>query len=80
MPVTKSARKALKVAARRKSENDVIRASVRKAVKAVRLGGKEAGLDKAQSALAKAANKHVIHKNKARRLTSRLAKLTSTAK
>ncbi len=80
MPVTKSAKKALKVANRRKKENDLIRAKVKSAVKSLRSGAgikveetKEL-LQKAYKELDLAAKKHVIHKNKASRLKSRLAK------
>jgi len=75
MPNTKSAKKALKVSLRRKKENEFYRILIRKTVKAARRNPTEENLRLAQSALDKAAKKSVIHKNKARRLLSRLAKL-----
>lgn len=80
MPVTKSAKKALRVGARRRTENLLTKDIYKKAVKAVRkavtAGSKEVTdtLSKAQSALDKAAKSKTIHKNKASRLKSRLAK------
>lgn len=77
MPIIKSARKALRVSTRRKAENDVVRILLRKNIKAVRIKKTAAELIAAQSALAIAAKKNVIHKNKASRLTSRLAKVVA---
>jgi len=80
MPVTKSAKKALRVGARRKEENLITKALYKSAVKLVRKatqeGAKEASnlLSQAQSALDKAAKNKTIHPNKAARLKSRLAK------
>lgn len=80
MPVTKSAKKALSVAIRRHEENILHKASFKQAVKNVKKAvqtGTEGVADlfsKAQSALDKAAKKNTIHKNKASRLKSRLAK------
>ncbi len=84
MPVTSSAQKALKVALRRKNENDIVRAKVKSAVKGLRnatgANKEEANelLTKAYKELDLAAKKHVIHKNKASRLKSRLAKKIAT--
>lgn len=80
MPLTKSAKKALNVAKRRKLENDLIRARLKSAVKGVRLGVKNKTNDAAEKLtlayreLDIAAKKKVIHKNKADRLKSRLTK------
>jgi small subunit ribosomal protein S20 len=81
MPVTKSARKALRVATRRHEENLRQRSQYKKAVKAVKQAvesstGKVGEIfSKAQSALDKAAKHNTIHPNKAARLKSRLSKL-----
>lgn len=81
MPVTKSARKALRVATRRHGENLRQRSQYKKAVKAVRqavetsTGKLGEFFSKAQSALDKAAKHNTIHPNKAARLKSRLSKL-----
>jgi small subunit ribosomal protein S20 len=80
MPLTKSAKKALSVAKRRKLENDLVRARIKSAVKGVRLGVKNNAGDSAEKLtlayrkLDIAAKKKVIHKNKAARLKSRLTK------
>jgi len=80
MPVTKSAKKALRTAERRHEENLIQRDTYKKAVKAVRKAaltgtGSIAELfSKAQSTLDRAAKNNTIHKNKAARLKSRLAK------
>ena len=80
MPVTKSAKKALLVSIRRKGENDLVRAKLKSAVKGLKsaIANQEkdtaALLQIAYKELDLAAKKHVIHKNKASRLKSRLAK------
>lgn len=80
MPVTKSAKKALRVGARRKAENLVTKGLYKNAIKAVKkavvAGSGEVSdlLAKAQSALDKAAKSKTIHPNKAARLKSRMAK------
>lgn len=80
MPVTKSAKRALRIAHRRHEENLLSKDSFKKAVKGVKkaaeAGSKELGelFSKAQSALDTAAKNNTIHRNKAARLKSRLAK------
>lgn len=80
MPVTKSAKKALRVGARRKAENITIKGLYKQAVKLVRKAVQEGAaetselLSSAQSTLDKAAKSKTIHPNKAARLKSRLAK------
>lgn len=80
MPVTKSAKRAQRVAARRREENLKTKALYKSALKtarrAIELGAAELGemLSKASSALDTAAKSKGIHKNKAARLKSRLAK------
>ncbi len=86
MPIIKSAKKALKIEARRKEENDLTRAKVKSAVKGLKIAAKSEAKDvatvyaNAQKQLDLAAKKNVIHKNKAARLKSRLSKLVSPAK
>ena len=83
MPLTKSAKKALKVSKRQKAENDLVRANIKNALKSAKIAIKSKSKDaddllsKAYRELDLAAKKHVIHKNKASRLKSRLTK-TST--
>lgn len=80
MPVTSSAKKALKVSRRKKASNDLTRSKVKEALKSARFAienkDKDASLkiSKAYRELDMAAKKNVIHKNKAARLKSRLAK------
>lgn len=84
MPITKSAKKALKVEHRRKGENDLIRAKIKGAVKGVRIGLRNGASDMAEKLQAAyreldlAAKKNVIHKNKAARLKSRLSQAAGT--
>lgn len=80
MPLTKSARKALKVSIRRNKENNTVRANIKSAVKGARLGIAQNAddisgrLQKLYRELDIAAKKNVIHKNKAARLKSRITK------
>ncbi len=84
MPVTKSAKKALRVSARRKEENLAIKGLYKNAVKLVRKAVEQGTEDvqelvsSAQSTLNRAAKSKTIHKNKAARLMSRLAKKVAT--
>lgn len=78
MPLTKSAKKALRVSESNKIINDLTRAKVKSAVKGVKVAitqkAENAGdlLSKAYRELDIAAKKNIIHKNKASRLKSRL--------
>lgn len=81
MPIIKSAKKRVKVSAKARSHNLHTKRQVREALKAFTAAledGKPAGVTKAQaaamSAIDTAAKKNVIHKNKAARFKSRLAK------
>ena len=80
MPLTKSAKKALRVDRRHKAMNDLTRTKMKSALKAARLaivaGDKDSKtkIDAAYRQLDIAAKKNVIHKNRAARLKSRLAK------
>ncbi len=89
MPLTSSAKKALKVEKRRKIENDATRAKLKSALKGAKIAIREGKqpketselITKAYSEIDKAAKKHVIHKNKAARIKSRLTKkANATAK
>jgi len=81
MPITKSAKKALRQSLRRRARNlarkkDVrdVRVEIRKLVAAGKTKEAEALLPKAYKAFDKAAKRGVIKKNTAARLKSRLAK------
>lgn len=78
MPITKSAKKALRVSRRRREINLVwikkYKALLKKSRQAIEGKNKEAAklVAEAVKALDKAAKKNIIHKNKASRLKSRL--------
>src|SRR3982751_5673359 len=86
MPIIKSAKKRVKVAKKATIRNAKTKRSLKSAVKAF---GKALGatdkkkavkaLDKAKSELDKAAKKNVVHKNKAARKKSQLAKAAKKA-
>jgi small subunit ribosomal protein S20 len=80
MPIIKSAKKRVKVAARANVRNSMVRRNLRDAVKAFSVAvstGKPAEIAKTQtaavSAIDAAAKKNVIHKNKAARKKAQLA-------
>lgn len=75
MPVTKSAKGALKVAKRNTLQNSRIKRRVHMIVKEARESKTKASVNKAFSVLDRAAKIHVIHKNKAARLKGRLSAL-----
>lgn len=75
MPVTKSAKKALRVSRRKEAVNQKIKRQWKAAVKTVRTKSTGKNLKKAFSELDRAAKKGIIHTNKAARLKSRLTKL-----
>lgn len=82
MPITASAKKALRKAKTRRARNLVKKAAYKKAVRnyrklvaAKKLAEAAQALPAVMKALDKAAKTHVIEKNKASRLKSRLAKL-----
>ena len=86
MPIIKSAKKRVKVAAKARSRNLHTKRQVREALKgfaAALEGGKPAEIAKARtavfSALDTAAKKNVIHRNKAARFKARIAKRVKDA-
>lgn len=81
MPIIKSAKKRVKVAAKARSRNLHTRRSVREALKQLTAaieGAKSAEVTKAQaaavSALDRAVKKNILHVNKAARFKARMAK------
>ena len=68
MPITKSVKKSLKVSQRRRQENRRQEIALKKAIKTVT----PKTLPKTISLIDKAAKTHLIHKNKAARLKSKL--------
>ena len=86
MPIIKSAKKRVKVAAKARSRNIRTKRNLREAMKAFDkavAGGKSADIQKAQqeavSAIDIAAKKNVIHKNKASRQKAALSARAKTA-
>ncbi len=82
MPITKSAKKALRASARKKTNNDKQKKAFqnaekqfKKLVRAKKLSEAATSLSKAYKAIDKAAKNGVIKKNAAARKKSRLAKL-----
>ncbi len=82
MPITKSAKKALRQSLRRREQNqakkDAYKAVLKKIEKAAKTGKREeaeALLPALYKAVDKAAKTHVIAKNKASRIKSRASKL-----
>ncbi len=83
MPITSSAKKAIRVSKRKKAVNDVrtkaMKDAVKKIEKAVKAGNKDEAiklLSAAFAAVDKAAKRGVIKKNTASRKKSRLARIT----
>lgn len=75
MPITKRAIKKLRHDRIRTTQTDNVRRTLRKLIKAARVSPGKKTLSSAYQALDKATKKHIIHKNKAARLKSRLSKL-----
>lgn len=75
MPITKQAIKKLRHDKVRTKQTEKIRISLRRLIKSARISPSAASLAGVFTALDKAAKQHVIHKNKAARLKSRLSKL-----
>lgn len=74
MPIIAGAKKKLRQDIKRAEQNRLIETAFKKVLRDARKYPKPELLQKAYSALDMAAKKHVIHKNKANRLKSRLAK------
>jgi small subunit ribosomal protein S20 len=77
MPVTQSAKNALRQDRHRAKINQIVRLKIKKAVKSARTKPSATSLQAAYRELDRAAKKQVIHPNKAARLKSRLAHLFS---
>lgn len=70
MPILKSAKKAMRVSRRKEARN----ANQKKALYDAIRSASEKDINKVNSLIDKAAKKNIIHKNKAARLKSRLAR------
>jgi len=75
VPITKSALKALRKDKRKTRVNKLVRSRFRTACKKMQPHPTEEGLKSAFSCLDRAVKKKLIHKNKAARLKSKLARL-----
>ncbi len=80
MPITKSAKKALRKDKRRAQVNRKIKDRVKAALKKTRKNPNKKNLREVFSFLDRAAKKKVIHKNRANRLKSRLLDLAKKKK
>lgn len=78
MPVTKTAKRALRVSKRKQAVNSKIQSTLEASIRAAQKSGKKADVKRAVSNVDKAAKKNVIHKNKAARIKSRLTKKVSS--
>lgn len=77
MPVLKHAKKKLRQDKKRTVDNYKIKSTYKKLLKAARAKKSNDALSLAYQAIDKAAKKHIIHPNKAARLKSNIAKITS---
>lgn len=78
MPVTKQAKKKLRKDIRREKKNSVLKSKFKKTVKSTKKSPTVKKLSEATKIIDKAAKKNIIHKNKAARLKSRLARLSNS--
>lgn len=74
MPVTKTAKRALRVSSKKEKVNSKIRANMESKFRIAQKSGAKKDLSAAYSAIDTASKKNVIHANKAARLKSQLAK------
>jgi ribosomal protein S20 len=75
MPVTKTAKRALKSSAKKETINNLIIAKLEAAIRFAQKSKSKDKILKAISLADQAAKKKVIHKNKAARIKSKLSKL-----
>lgn len=75
MPVTKQAEKKLRRDKKQQAVNASHRATVRAAIKTMRKSPTKKQLEQVFTILDKSVKHHIVHKNKAARLKSRLSKL-----
>jgi len=80
MPVTKTAKRALRASKRKQTVNKIIINRLETAIRLARKGRKKANVIKAISLTDRVAKKKIIHKNKAARIKSQLSKLLPKTK
>jgi len=77
MPITSSAKKALRQSYRRRERNLIWKEKLKKAAKAAMSEKSQATLSQAYKVIDKSVKAGIIHRNKAARMKSRLAKIGS---
>lgn len=75
MPVTKTAKRALRVSKRKVEQNKLVRNNLEVAIRVAKRSKKEKDVVNASSLADRAAKRNVIHSNKASRIKSSLSKL-----
>jgi small subunit ribosomal protein S20 len=80
MPVTKTAKRALRGSLRKKRVNKALMTRLEIALRTAKKRKKEKDINTAFSLVDRAAKKKIIHKNKAARIKSSLSKLTTSKK
>lgn len=80
MPVTKTAKRALRVSRRKEEVNTVIRTRLETAIRIAKKKGGRKNILTAISLVDRASKRNVIHQNKAARIKSTLSKLLLQAK
>jgi len=80
MPVTKTAKRALRVSKKKAQINRLITANLEAAVRVAKKSHKTENIQKAISLTDRAAKKKFIHKNKAARIKSSLSRLLKPKK
>lgn len=80
MPIIKSAKKKLRKDKKRTKLNLIYKEDYKKTIKKLKKNKKTEFLEEAYSKIDKAAKKGIIHKNKAARLKSKVAKLFTVTK
>lgn len=79
MPVTKTAKRALRSQTRKEGVNDKIKRDLEIAIRVAKKNPTQKNIRQAISVTDRAAKKNVIHKNKAARMKSSLSKLIKTS-
>lgn len=76
MPIIKSAKKKLRQDRKKTTRNAAYKIAVKKIIKSVKKSGKKdaSAIKKLYSVVDKAAKKGIVHKNKARRIKSRVSR------
>ncbi len=77
MPIIKSAKKKLRQDRKKTAKNAAYKTAVKKIIKSVKKSGKKDAsvIKKLYSVVDKAAKKGIVHKNKARRIKSRVSRV-----